>query len=95
MQATVTVKILDGKQFSTGLKYARGNGGKFDGAAKTWTMPITQSVANMLNAPTAYGWRVVSRTDEPTTTGAARCPHWSPESGCPLHGETCNPAYSR
>lgn len=21
------------------------------------------------------------------------CPHWTPEQGCPLHGETCNPAY--
>lgn len=94
MQATVTVKILDGKQFSTGLRYARQYGGRFDGRDKTWTMPLTQSVANMLNAPANYGWRVVSRLDAPAAT-STRCPHWTAEGGCPLHGETCNPAYVR
>lgn len=60
MQATtVTVKILDGKMFSKGLQYARRHEGQYNAASKTWTVTLRGSATNMLNAPAAYGWKIV------------------------------------
>lgn len=60
---TVTVAIVSGPNFGRGIKYARGARGTYNPASKTWTMEITPSVERQLNAPGAYGWRIVSRTD--------------------------------
>lgn len=90
MQAiTATVKILDGKMFGTGIKYAKQHAGRFDPATKTWTIQLRGSECNKLNAPAAYGWSIVSRSDAPQAPVAETCRQWTAEQGCPLHGETC------
>jgi hypothetical protein len=80
---TVKIKLREGRAFGTGLRYARQQGGQFDPESKLWVIPLTPQVERMLNAPAAYGWRVV------VPPRASRCPHYDPVQGCPLHGETC------
>lgn len=60
------------KNFAKGVKNAKQVGGKFDPASKTWTLPDTQRVSDMLNAPGLYGWVVAkpAKLDIYTTEGA-------------------------
>lgn len=66
-----TIRISN-NNFAKGIKYAKQVGGKFDPATKTWSLPDTQRVADMLNAPGAYGWVVAKPTalDIRTVEGA-------------------------
>lgn len=57
-----TIRISN-NNFAKGVKYAKQVGGKFDGSSKTWNLPDTQRVNDMLNAPASYGWVVVSKTE--------------------------------
>ena len=86
---TATVKIMSGKHFHKGLREAKRSRGRFDPATKTWTVTLVGADANMLNAPAAYGWTLISRSDVPQTSHHGRCPHYTADQGCPLHGETC------
>lgn len=86
-QQTVTVRLAGGKGFATGLKYAKQQGGRFDATTKLWTLPVTAQVERMLNAPAAYGWVVVGRGGNEGQID--RCPLYTAEQGCPLHGEVC------
>lgn len=74
---TVTVRIK-GNDFNRGLRYARQVGGRFNPADKTWNIPADRPE---LGAANAYGWVIVRRD--------TRCPHYTRDQGCPLHGETC------
>jgi hypothetical protein len=66
-----TIRISS-NNFAKGIKYAKQVGGKFDSMSKTWTLPDTQRVADMLNAPGAYGWVVAkpANIDIRTVEGA-------------------------
>lgn len=77
-QATVAVKPVSGANFMKGVKAAKRMGGKFDGSV--WHIPASRPELGALGA---YSLVRVA-TD--------RCPQWSTEHGCPLHGETCNGA---
>lgn len=48
--------VASGNGFSKAIKAAKSVRGTFDPATKTWLIP---SDSNYLNAPGAYGWRIV------------------------------------
>jgi len=55
MQANGIRVAVSKNNFSTGLKYAKQLGGKFDGATKTWILPATETVRNHLRVAGVYG----------------------------------------
>lgn len=77
--ATVTMRVAaTGRDFQRAAAYARSVGGRYDGATQTWRIP-DQWEANAR----MRGLRTVEAA-QPT-----RCPHYTVDQGCPLHGETC------
>jgi hypothetical protein len=54
---TVSVQIISKSNFAKCVGYAKKAGGKFDPATKTWAIPADRAE---LNAPAAYGWKIVS-----------------------------------
>lgn len=64
MSDTITVSISK-KNFSTGVKYAKQFGGKFDPESKTWKIPTHRNgiYNNALNALGNYGLVKVNASD--------------------------------
>ena len=61
--AHASIAIRPGKMFGKGVAYARKHGGEYDARFQQWVLYITPSVDRMLNAPGAYGWQLIHRTD--------------------------------
>ena len=75
-QTTVAVTPVQGRNFRRGVASAKQMAGKYDGAV--WHIAADRPELGNL---AAYGLRLVQKQ--------ARCPHYTVDQGCPLHGETC------
>ena len=82
MQDTrTTIEIIptrDSREFAKRVKQAKSLHGKFDPATKTWTIP-----GEMVKyvGVTCRGVRLATTPE--------RCPHYTADDACPMHGETC------
>ena len=65
----MTTVRLDKQHFERGLKYARKVKGRYNPGPKTWTLPTTDEVKRMLEAPAAYGWVI----EHQNATDCVRC----------------------
>lgn len=75
--------MVNPKRFAEGVKSARRLRGTFDPTTKTWLIP--SEMVEFLGRPQWPGLiRVADRVVVET-----RCPHWTLDQGCPLHGEGC------
>lgn len=81
MADMITVQVVAvGKDFGKAVAYAKLVGGKYDGMTKTWQIP-----AQWEDNARLRGLKKVNMTAAAT----GRCPHYTVDQGCPLHGESC------
>lgn len=97
-QAPAPVRVqVDPQRFALGVASAKALYGRYDGASQTWLIPASHAefIGGLryqglirLDAPQAAPSPAATPT-APAPRPTGRCPHYTRDQGCPLHGEYC------
>lgn len=83
---TVTIRINDGATFGRTLKFVKeSRGARYNASDKTWTIPANHRILGAGVNRSSYKFEVIGNA----ATTSDRCPHYTVDQGCPLHGEFC------
>ncbi len=80
MADMITVKVAQrSPSFQRHVAAIKKLGGRYDGVTQTWTL-AAQYESTIVRPG-------ISKVE--VAAAPARCPHYTVQDGCPLHGETC------